>query len=82
MEAGGTTTSTSPPVMRVAGGAFTEWAGTALNQCRWREEVATATCSGAAGNNSCYDDAPQAAAKGSTAGFTMRVQVCGNAKEW
>jgi type IV pilus assembly protein PilY1 len=79
MEANGTTTATSPPIMRVAGGAFTEWAGTASNQCRWREEAYSTTCVGAAGNNSCYDDAPQSAAKGSTAGFTVKVQVCGNA---
>jgi type IV pilus assembly protein PilY1 len=73
--------SSNPPIMRVASGAFTEWSGTALNQCRWREEVYSSgagSCSGAAGDNSCYDDPPKSAAKGGSGGFTVRVDVCDN----
>jgi len=76
------TFSTGTPVVRVAQGAFTEWAATALSQCQWREEAYTSgggSCTGASGNNSCYDDPAKAVALAGDTGLTVRVQVCGNA---
>ncbi|GAA0705455.1 hypothetical protein GCM10009105_02900 [Dokdonella soli] len=69
------------PTIRAAQGAYPEWAATALQMCNWREEAYSAgagSCSNAAGDNSCYDDAPKSAALATTAGLTARVQVCAN----
>jgi Tfp pilus tip-associated adhesin PilY1 len=73
--------TTDQPRMRVARGTYPEWASTALNQCRWRKEVHTTTpaetCSGASGDNSCYDNAPATASLvGGDNGVTVRVEVC------
>lgn len=70
------------PVLRVASGEYPEWAATALSQCNWRETVysqGNGSCTGAAGDNSCWDDAPKSAALGGNSGdYVVRVQVCGS----
>ncbi|HJT98997.1 MAG TPA: hypothetical protein VJ696_11845, partial [Rhodanobacteraceae bacterium] len=76
-----TMTSGAAPTIRTAKGAYPEWAATALQMCNWREEVYSAgsgSCSGAAGDNSCYDDPPKSDALNTDAGLTARVQVCTN----
>lgn len=66
--------TTDAPRVRVASGAYPEWASTALQQCRWAEDAydrytrttygdprvnkPANSCVGALGDNSCYDDAP------------------------
>lgn len=77
-----TMSSGAAPTIRAAQGAFPEWAATALQMCNWRDDAYPAGsggCSGAAGDNSCYDDAPKSAALATSTGLTARVQVCANA---
>ncbi|WP_424683828.1 pilus assembly protein [Frateuria sp. YIM B11624] len=64
-------TTSSEPQLRVAKGAYTEWASTAREQCRWREDV-TETGS---------DINPSDSASNTNDGlgnktYTVRVQVC------
>ena len=69
------------PSIRTAQGSFPEWAATAGQMCHWREEAYSAgagSCSGAPGDNSCYDDPPQSVALNTTSGLIARVQVCAN----
>ncbi|MGN2243642.1 pilus assembly protein [Frateuria sp. GZRR33] len=66
-----TPTLTGAPQLRVAKGAYSEWASTAREQCRWREDI---TQSGADINKS---DSPSKTNDGlGNYVYTVRVEVC------
>ncbi|MGN2250607.1 hypothetical protein LQ772_10295 [Frateuria edaphi] len=66
-----TPTLTGAPQLRVAKGAYSEWASTAREQCRWREDI---TQSGADINKS---DSPSKTSDGlGNYVYTVRVEVC------
>lgn len=71
-------TTTSEPQIRVAPGAYYNWASTAREQCMWREDVVSSFCGGSISKCSAdinpYDDASNS---GSTT-LTARVDVCDN----
>lgn len=71
-------TTTSEPQIRVAQGAFYQWASTAREQCMWREDVVSTFCSGDI--TKCSSDInpnDDASNSGSTT-LTARVDVCDN----
>lgn len=71
-------TTTSAPQIRVAAGAYYNWASTAREQCLWREDVVTTFCGGnitkCSADINPYDDASNS---GSST-LTARVDVCDN----
>lgn len=66
-----TLSNNSPPLLRVAKGAYSEWGSTAREQCLWRESI-TAKWSGADINPSDY----ASRANDKLDELSVRVQVC------
>jgi type IV pilus assembly protein PilY1 len=70
-------TTSSEPQLRVAKGSYTEWASTAREQCRWREDV---TETGSDINPS--DSASRVTDGLGNQTYTVRVQVCDSASSY
>lgn len=65
-----TPSATSPPQIRVAAGAWTEWASTSIRQCNWKED------------NNVSDNASKSSNGLGDKEYIARVQVCDSASSY